>query len=58
LILEILDTAILLDKIFLNSELAGEKKLETNQNNQKAKLPDREMIKNFLPRRDQEIRFA
>jgi hypothetical protein len=49
---EISDTAILLDEIFPNSELAGKGKLETNQNGQKAKFPNREIIRIFLPRKD------
>jgi hypothetical protein len=37
---KISDTAILLNKIFPNSELAGKRKSEANQNGQKAKLPN------------------
>jgi hypothetical protein len=55
---EILNTAISLNKIFPNSELARKRKSKANQNNQKAKFPNREMIKIFLSRKNQKVRFA
>jgi hypothetical protein len=55
---EILNTAISLNKIFPNSELTRKRKSRANQSSQKVKLPDREMIGIFLPRKDQEVRSA
>jgi hypothetical protein len=51
--LKILNAAISLNEVFPNSELAEKGKSGANQSGQRAKLPDREMIKIFLPRKDQ-----